>query len=141
MVLKDVTCSKCGMPSEAVMRGEETSLVKICPRCDRAREHRSICNGGMKGERYRCNDWSGWDPEGHVEFLGVRAGFPRNPGSPDESKDFEPLRSAKGDIVHERVQFSEGARADRREKNRALRRVKKYGKRVFHDGKRPSVTA
>jgi hypothetical protein len=75
-VIKDVRCVKCNSILEMLIDGEQTGVMLHCEQCDKVTVHQSLCNGGLKN-RYRFNDWSGFDPEGYVEYLGCRAGQAR----------------------------------------------------------------
>jgi hypothetical protein len=124
-VLKDIQCVKCGAVREALIDSSLTSIEAECGRCKKPRFHRPLCNGGCRGARWRFNDWSGFDPEGYVEHIGVKAGrpHPEAVGTADESRSatVDVLRST-GKPAHEQARFGSEAIADRRERRKFKQR-------------------
>lgn len=55
-VLKDLECSRCGSVTEALVDGDVTIEAVRCECCRKLTVHRTICNGGVRGARWRYAD-------------------------------------------------------------------------------------
>lgn len=134
MVLKDMHCSRCGRPQEAMVYPDQRVTILDCVPCKRRSRHFSYCTGGTKS-RYRYHDWSGIDPsDGDVEYIGVRSGFP-DPSAvdtPDEAASATPCKDiSTGEAYHDHPRFSRDGVEDRRKRRKDKRRIKRVGPKLY----------
>ena len=113
MIAKDFYCPQCNdeLHDVRVTDTNVSTFFHWCDGCEQMRTFQVLCNGGIKGRRWRYVDWTPDAAENLVRYHGVRT----------DADD------GAGGMVHDDPKFSAEA-IDERRKEMKHERDKKRGK-------------
>ena len=107
-IIRDLECSDCGTEAlDQMVIGESLPVLHPCAKCKQDTEHGDLGTNSGGGVRYRYQDFSE-DPRAYRGQ--VKAHSPMATVEGEDSKDLN------GNAIHDREQFGEDARSERREK-------------------------
>jgi len=133
MVLKDFQCSGCGMWKELLVESTTETIEAECSTCAEVTVHTSMCTGGTKS-RWRYCDWGGVnDLSERIRVKGVEA-VETNPETGEEMGPAADIHT--GEVIHERPEFGNEAREERRDFIKAKHRRRKGRAPLFFDNKK-----
>lgn len=118
MIAKDWYCSICSneIHDRRVKSTDVCKLRELCDICHAVTEHYVLCNGGVRGRRWRYVDWTPEAANNLVRYHGVKT----------DADDGE------GGRVHDDPRFSDDAIDDRRQRMKHDRdKARDKGKLVF----------